>query len=171
MIPGFLSQLNTMASQFASAFNSAQAQGFDANGKAGQNFFTVNASSPAASISVAISDPSQVASSSDGTAGSNGNVANLQATLTNVLPSGQTVVQSYADLVGKVGTAASNASAQSSAIGQNLLQLTNQKSAVSGVNIDEETTNLIKFQTAYQAAARIVSTIQQLSSVTINMIQ
>jgi flagellar hook-associated protein 1 FlgK len=38
------------------------------------------------------------------------------------------------------------------------------------VSIDEETTNLIRFQTAYEAAARIVSTIQQLNTDTINMI-
>jgi flagellar hook-associated protein 1 FlgK len=69
-----------------------------------------------------------------------------------------------------VGTAASDASTQSTAIGQNLLQLTNQQSSVSGVSIDEETTNLIRFQTAYEAAARIVSTIQQLNTDTINMI-
>ena len=69
----------------------------------------------------------------------------------------------------QVGNAASNASAQSTAIGQNLLQLTNQQGSVSGVSIDEETTNLIRYQTAYEAAARIVSTIQQLSTVTLDM--
>jgi flagellar hook-associated protein 1 FlgK len=68
-----------------------------------------------------------------------------------------------------VGTDASNASTQSTAIAQNLLQLTNQQSSASGVSIDEETTNLIRFQTAYEAAARIVSTIQQLSTVTLDM--
>ena len=48
-------------------------------------------------------------------------------------------------------TSASNANAQSSALGQSITQLTNQQSAVSGVNIDEETTNLIRYQTAYEA--------------------
>ena len=50
-----------------------------------------------------------------------------------------------------------------------MLQLTNQQSSVSGVNIDEETTNLIRYQTAYEAAARIVSTIQALNTVTLDM--
>ena len=40
-IPGLLSQLDTLANQFATAFNAAQAKGFDQNGNAGQNFFTV----------------------------------------------------------------------------------------------------------------------------------
>ncbi len=170
-VPSYLTQLNTLASQFASAVNAAQAQGYDANGNAGQNFFSVpsNAAGAAAGLSVVLTDPSQIAMSSDGSSGSNGNVANLSAALTNALPSGQSATQMYADLVFQVGNDGSNASTQSSAIGQNLLQLTNQQSSVSGVSIDEETTNLIRYQTAYEAAARIVSTIQLLNSVTLNM--
>jgi flagellar hook-associated protein 1 FlgK len=169
VIPNYLKQLNTLASQFAASFNAAQAKGFDSNGNAGQNFFSVSATDAAASMSVAITDPSLIAISSDKSAGSNGNVANLSASLTSALPSGQTVSQAYASLVDQVGTAASDAGAQSKAIGQNLLQLTNQQSSVSGVSIDEETTNLVRYQTAYEAAARIVSTIQQLNADTMNM--
>lgn len=171
VIPSYLTQLNTLASQFTTAFNAAQAKGFDSNGKAGQNFFSVPASGAgaAAGITVSITDPSQIAISSDGTAGSNGNVAKLSAALTNALPSGQAPSQAYANLVFQVGNDASNSSSQSTAIGQNILQLTNQQSSVSGVSIDEETTNLIRYQTAYEAAARIVSTIQQLGTVTLDM--
>jgi flagellar hook-associated protein 1 len=168
-IPGFLTSLNTLASQFGTAFNSAQAAGFDSNGAAGQNFFTIPATGAAAGIKVAITDPSKIAISSDGAAGSNGNVANLSAALTTALPSGQNVSSTYATLVFQVGNAASNASSESSAVSSNLLQLTNQQNTVSGVSVDDETTNLIRYQTAYEAAARIVSTIQQLSTVTLNM--
>jgi flagellar hook-associated protein 1 FlgK len=171
VIPSYLTQLNTLASQFASAFNAAQAQGYDSNGNAGQNFFSVpvNPAGAAAGITVSITDPSQIAISSDGSAGSNGNVANLSAALTNALPSGQTPTQAYSNLVFQVGNDASTSSSQSTAIGQNILQLTNQQSSVSGVSVDEETTNLIRYQTAYEAAARIVSTIQQLGTVTLDM--
>jgi flagellar hook-associated protein 1 len=171
IIPGFLNSLNTLASQFASAMNSAQAEGYDSTGAQGQDFFSVssNASDAAASLQVALTSGSQIAISSDGSAGSNGNVANLSAALTNNLPSGQSVSGAYSNLVYQVGQAASNASAQSSAVGQNILQLTNQQSSVSGVSIDEETTNLIRYQTAYEAAARIVSTVQALSTVTLDM--
>ena len=170
-IPAFTTELNTLATQFATSFNTAQAQGFNENGDAGQAFFKLpaNSSDAAAEISVALTDPSQVAASSDGTSGSNGNVANLSAALTDTLPSGDTVAGTYANLVFQVGSAASNASTQSTAIGQNLQQLQNQQGSVSGVSIDDETTNLIRFQTAYEAAARIVSTVQQLNSVALNM--
>ncbi|MGA2727691.1 MAG: flagellar hook-associated protein FlgK [Terracidiphilus sp.] len=169
VIPGYLNQLNTLATQFGASFNAAQAQGFDSNGNKGQNFFTVPSVNAAAGFSVAINNPALIAVSSDGSSGSNGNVANLSATLTSKLPSGQTPAQAYASLVYQVGNATSTATSQSSAIGQNLLQLTNQQSSISGVNIDEETTNLIKYQQAYEAAARIVSTIQALGTVTLDM--
>jgi flagellar hook-associated protein 1 FlgK len=171
VIPGFLSSLNTLASQFATAMNAAQAKGYDSNGNAGQPLFSVpsDPNGAAAGIAVAITSGAQIAASSDGTAGSNGNVANLSAVLTNNLPSGQTPASAYSNLVFQVGNTTSNASAESTAIGQNLLQLTNQQSSESGVSIDEETTNLIRYQTAYEAAARIVSTIQALSTVTLDM--
>jgi len=169
IVPGLLTSLNTLASQFATAFNTAQKAGFDSTGAAGQAFFTVPANGAASGISVALTSGSQVAISSDGSAGSNGNVANLSAALTNALPSGQTPANTYANLVYQVGSAVSNASAQSTSLGQSILQLTNQQSSVSGVNIDEETTNLIRYQTAYEAAARVVSTIQALSTVTLDM--
>jgi len=170
-IPAYFVSLNTLADQMATSFNAAQAQGFDASGNAGQAFFTIPSSSAnaAAGIAVALTSGSQIAASSDGTAGSNGNVANLSAVFTSNLPSGQTPANAYSDLVFQVGSDTSNAGAQSTAIGQSLLQLTNQQSSESGVSIDEETTNLIRYQTAYEAAARIVSTIQALSTVTLDM--
>ena len=170
-IPGYLTQLNTLATQFATAMNAAQAEGTDSNGNAGQPFFSLPAggANAAAGISVALTSPSQIAISSDGSAGSNGNVANLSAVLTTALPSGETAANTYASLVYQVGNDASNASADSTAVGQSLLQLTNQQGSVSGVSIDDETANLIRYQTAYEAGARIVSTIQQLSTDTLDM--
>ena len=171
VIPGYLNSLNTLASQFATAFNTAQGQGFDSTGAAGQAFFNIPAGTAgaAAGISVALTSGSQVAVSSDGSSGSNGNVANLYSVLTSNLPSGQTAASAYSNIVFQVGSDTSNASAQSTAIGQSLLQLTNQQSSESGVSLDEESTNLIRYQTAYEAAARIVSTIQALNTVTLDM--
>jgi flagellar hook-associated protein 1 len=170
-IPGLLNQLDTLASQFATAFNAAQAKGFDQNGNRGQNFFTIptTVAGAADAISMAITDPTLVAASSDGTAGSNGNLANLSAVQTTTLPVGQTPTGAYADLVYQVGSLTSNASAESSATAQSLLQLNNKLNSVSGVSIDEESTNLITYQTAYEAAARVITTIQALFNVTMAM--
>jgi len=171
VIPGLMTQLNTLASQFATAFNAAQAGGTDSNGNAGAAFFTgtANLSTAAADMSVGLTSASQIAISSSGASGGNGNVANLSAALTTALPSGASAAGGYASIVFNVGTAASNASTQSTAIGDNLTQLTTQQGAVSAVNIDEETANLMRYQTAYEAASRIVSTVQVLNNATLNM--
>jgi len=170
-IPGLLSSLNTLANQFGTAFNAAQAEGFDQNGAAGQNFFNVpsTVAGSADAISMAITDPAKIAASSDGTAGSNGNVANLTAVQTTALPAGQTPTNAYASLVYQVGNLTSNAQAESTATGASLEQLNDQLSSVSGVSIDEESTNLITFQTAYEAAARVVTTVQAMFAVTLTM--
>jgi len=151
--------------------NAAQAAGYDQNGNAGQDFFTVSGTvtGSAATIKMAITDPTLVAASSDGSAGSNGNLSKLSAVQTTALASGQTPGNAYASLVYQVGSLTSNANAESTATTSSLNQLNDQLSSVSGVSIDEESANLIQYQQAYQAAARVVSVIQQLFSVTMSM--
>jgi flagellar hook-associated protein 1 FlgK len=170
-IPGLLNQLDTLANQFGTAINAAQAEGYDQNGDAGQNLFTVSSTvaGSAASIKMATSDPAAIAASTDGTSGSNGNLTNLSNVQTTALASGQTPGDAYASLVYQVGSLTSNANAESSATTASLLQLNDQLSSVSGVSIDEESANLITYQQAYEAAARVVSTIQALFSVTMSM--
>ena len=171
-IPGLLTQLDTLANQFATAMNTAQASGYDQDGNAGAALFTVpsTVAGSAAAIKVATTDPSAIAASSDGSSGSNGNVANLTAVETAALPSGQSPTDASAALVYQVGTLTSNATTQSTAIGVSLTQLTQQQSSVSGVSIDEESANLIRYQQAYEAAAKVISTIQTLFTDTINMV-
>ena len=178
IIPGLLTKLDTLANQFGTAFNTAQASGKDQNGAVGGPFFTfpptvlpavVPVNGSAASIKMAITNPSQIAASSDGSAGSNGNLANLSAIQTTALPSGQTPIDAYSSLVYQVGSLTSNATAESNATTSSLLQLNNQLNSVSGVSIDQESANLITYQQSYEAAARVVSIIQSLFSVTMSM--
>jgi len=170
-IPGLLNQLDTLANQFATAINAAQAKGYDQSGDAGQNLFTVSSTvaGSAATIKMATTDSTMVAASSDATSGNNGNLANLSAVQTNTLASGQTPGDAYASLVYQVGSLTSNANAESTATAASLLQLNDQLSSVSGVSIDEESANLITYQQAYEAAARVVTTIQSLFTVTMSM--
>jgi len=118
---------------------------------------------------MAVTDPTLIAASSDGTAGSNGNLANLSAVQTTALPSGQTPGSAYASLVYQVGSLTANANAESTATTSSLVQLNDQINSVSGVSIDEESANLITYQQAYEAAARVVSTVQSLFSVVMAM--
>ena len=169
-IPGLLTQLDNLASQFATSFNAAQASGYDLNGNAGQALFSDTSGAGAASnLKVAISDPSLIAASSDGTAGSDGNVVNLLAVQTQALPSGENPVDTYANLVSQTGTLASQAATEVTASTASLNQLNDQLGAVSGVNLDEETTNLMNYQRAYEAAARVVSTVDELTQSVLDM--
>jgi flagellar hook-associated protein 1 len=170
-IPGLQNQLDTLANQFANAFNAVQAKGFDQNGAVGGNFFNVSTTvaGSAASISMAITNPTKIAASSDGTAGSNGNLANFAAVQNSALPAGNTPGEAYASIVYQVGSLTANANAESTATAASLLQLNDQLSSVSGVSVDEEASKLITYQTAYQAAARVISTMQGLFSTTLAM--
>jgi flagellar hook-associated protein 1 FlgK len=170
-LSGFLTQLNTLASGIANNFNNAQEAGYGSNGNSGQAFFTLpsNSADAASGISVGISDPSLLATGSGSSSDTSGNIANLSDALTKALPSGQTASAAYSSLVFQVGNAASTANDQSTAIGLNLTQLTTLQGSESAVDTNEEATNLLRFQTAYEAAARIISTVQQLNTVTLNM--
>jgi flagellar hook-associated protein 1 FlgK len=170
-IPTILNQLDTLASQFATKFNAAQASGTDQNGNTGKDFFTIPATTAGAagSISMAITDSTQIAASSDGSSGGNGNLASFSAVQTSTLPSGSTPGDAYSSLVYQVGSLTSSANAESTATAASLVQLNDQLNSVSGVSIDQESANLITYQTAYQAAARVISTIQSLFSITLAM--
>lgn len=170
-IPGIAAQVDTLASQFANAFNTAQSSGYDQNGNPGGALFTVPSATTgaAAAISLSTTNPSAIAASSDGSSGSSGNVANLTAVQNTALASGENPTNVYADIVDQVGNAVSSASTESSAISLSLTQLTNQQSSVSGVSTDEESSNLIRYQQAYEAAAEVVTTIQSLMTTTMDM--
>ncbi len=171
VIPGLLSQLDTLASQLANSFNTQHEAGFDLSGNAGQAFFTVPSSvaGAAAAIGVAITDPNLVAASSDGSAGSNGNLTQLIAVRDQNLPSGSSPTSMYSNLVLQIGSDASNATADVNSGSLSLQQLTDQRSATSGVSLDEETTNMIRFQRAYQAAARVVTTVDTMMQTLLSM--
>jgi len=171
-IPALQTQLDTLANQFGTAFNAAQAQGFNQNGTAGTALFTVPTAvaGSAAAIKLATTDPTAIAASSDGSSGSNGNVANLTALQNLTLPSGQSATTMSANLVYQIGNLTANATAQSTAIGLSLSSLNAQQTSGSGVSIDEESANLIRYQQAYEAAAKVITTISSLFDITINMI-
>ena len=169
-LPGLLNQLDTLAGQFATSFNTAQAAGFDLNGNPGQALFSVTAGpGAAASFSLATTNPNAIAASSDGSQGSNGNVANLMAVSTQPLPSGDTPTNSYAAIVSQSGILAKQAQAEVTASTTSINQLSDQLGAISGVSINEETTNLLNYQNAFSAAARVVSTVAQLTQTVLNM--
>jgi flagellar hook-associated protein 1 FlgK len=86
----------------------------------------------------------------------------------NLYTPSQTITDFYAGLVGKIGTASSQANEMQA--NQQLVvdQVNSQISQVSGVSLDEEATDMIKFQHAYQAAARVITTMDEMLNTLIN---
>jgi flagellar hook-associated protein 1 len=171
-IPDTVSSLDQLAAGLANALNTAHQSGFDLNGNAGGNLFVAppaGGAGAASSMSVAITDPALLAASSDGTAGSNGNLAVLAAVHDQPVAAGQKPLDFYSNLVFKIGSDTSNTSADVDASNQILQQLQDQRSSVSGVSLDEEAANMVQYQTAYQAAARVVSTVNALLSDAVNL--
>lgn len=169
-IPSMLGQLDTLASALVTNLNDAHKLGFDLNGDPGGNLFDpITGTGAAAGMSVEITDPNLLAVSSDGSSGSNGNIANLAAVATQTLANDMTPIQTYANLVFQVGSSISNANAELMASSNVLQQLQQQQSSVSGVSLDEEASNLLLYQRAYQAAARAISTVDQMLQTAINM--
>jgi flagellar hook-associated protein 1 FlgK len=171
-IPEIQNQLDTLAAGLATAVNSVQAQGFDLNGNAGTNLFNappVSGAGAAASLSVAITDPSLIAASSDGTSGSNGNAEALYALSSQGIIDGQSPTDYYSNIVFNVGNASSNANSEQSASSLVLQQLNDQRSSVSGVSLDEEAANMLRYQQAYAASAQVITTINTMMQDVIDM--
>ena len=72
----------------------------------------------------------------------------------------QTFVERYSLLTSEFGTVVNNASANATASEAKLAQSVAQYENITGVSLDEEAANLVKFQQYYQAAARIISASQ-----------
>ena len=81
---------------------------------------------------------------------------------------GSTLVSYYSSLINKMGSElkAANNTVSSQETIQKALE--NQRLSESGVSLDEEMTDLITFQHAYQANAKMISTIDELLDVVIN---
>ncbi len=170
-VPQLSSSLDQLASQFTSAMNAAQQSGYDLNGAAGTAMFSVPSTGvgAAAAMSLDLQGGSGIAISSDGSPGSSGNLANLLSVQTQSLPSGQNPTDAYAGFVQSIGSSSASASSDLTATNTALTQLQSQQSSESGVSIDEETTNLLRYQQAYQAAAQVINTMNSLFSVVLNM--
>jgi len=76
----------------------------------------------------------------------------------------------YSQLVAGVGTQTHQAGISRSAQDVLLAQSIDARESVSGVNLDEEAANLLKFQQAYQAAAQVITTVNTIFQTLLNAV-
>ncbi|MFS2004265.1 flagellar hook-associated protein FlgK [Duganella sp. CT11-25] len=81
----------------------------------------------------------------------------------NILDNGNATYQTtYAQMVNFVGTKAREAQIGSNAADAAVVQATSAQQSVSGVNLDEEAANLLRYQQAYQASGKVMQVASQL---------
>jgi flagellar hook-associated protein 1 FlgK len=157
--------INTLASSLITQVNSVNSGGFSLTGTTGTDFFTGTDASNIAVNQSLVNDPSLVQASGSATASGDNTVALQLAGLGSATQSnldGQTFGDSYGETVAALGDALSNANTQVTNQSAVSSMLSTQQSSVSGVNIDQEMTNLIGFQRAYEASAELVTTVNQM---------
>jgi flagellar hook-associated protein 1 FlgK len=165
VVPRYHAGLDQLAYDLAREVNTLHAAGFDGAGAAGGNFFTplagVAGAARALTVDAAVAANSQlVAGSGTPNAGDNQN-ARAIAGLRNatVMTGGTTPIGAWSNLVYEVGSDVSAARAASSTREQVVRQLEQLRDQASGVSLDEEAANLMRYQRSYEASARYFTTI------------
>jgi flagellar hook-associated protein 1 len=161
-VPHYADALDQVAARLARTANAQHAAGYDLSGAAGGTFYS---GTTAASIAVAITNPALVAASSAPGGSLDGGNAAAMAALASV-PGGADL--SYRQLVSELS--ATTHSVNQRAAMQNTLAESAAAAvdSLSGVNLDEEMTNMLMSQRAYEAAARVMSTIDSVLDTLIN---
>ncbi len=129
---------------------------------AGDRFLIRPTRSAGAEVAMLIGNPREIAAAAVAASpapGDNSNallLANLQVAQT--MENGTTSFQgAYGQLVAELGTQTRSAQISADAQAALLAQAQGSRDAVSGVNLDEEAANLLRFQQAYQAIAQVIS--------------
>lgn len=189
--PEALANLDKLASTFANTFNAVHKAGYDLTGvQNGLNFFeTMDGSTTINAGNIKINeeftkDSSKLAASSAPNEVGNGKwaieLANLQSKAigaggftitvganTVVVPPSTEHLDSatfnsfYQGMIGKLGTDGEEAYQLNKTSENLLLSITYNRASVSSVSLDEEMTNMITFQQAYNANARMITVVDE----------
>jgi flagellar hook-associated protein 1 FlgK len=170
-------KLDQLVFDVANAVNAQHAAGYGQDGVTGRNLFDVSATVSGAARSIKLGaavagNPAAVAASSDlaSLPGGSANAAALAGVWDTPLSGGRTAAQAYGDIIGGIGqrkSAIAQAVETQAAIKD---QIQAMREAISGVSLDEEMVALTKYQRAYQAAGRVLTTVDELLQDLLNRI-
>jgi flagellar hook-associated protein 1 FlgK len=176
-IPAYTQALDDIAAALVAEVNAAHNTGTNPLGATGVDFFDAagtTASSIGLSAAVLADAGAIAAGTPDGTGGYRAGATDVALTLaglreTSVGSLGATLPNFYAGLVSDVGQAVR--STQDAAEARRILSdaADMRRQSLSGVAVDEELVQMIEFQTAYQAAARIVTTVDEMLQTLLNV--
>ena len=171
LYPEMIADLNKMAAAFADAFNGAHVGGTDAKGNPGGNFFdakTPGKAFTAENIKVSdslLKDSSKLAASDSTTVevGNNNNAKKLADVLFKKLDTleGSTVQSFFAGIIGELGVIGEKAVTMTKNSMTLLGAVSNRRDSISSVSLDEEMSDMIRFQQAYNASARMITVVDE----------
>jgi flagellar hook-associated protein 1 FlgK len=173
-LASYRSNLDTLAKGIADAVNVLHQAGTDATGAAGLAFFTYTAGNAAGSLAVnavIVADPRRLAAAGAPNQPGDGSVAASIAELRTALLFGsgsQTASDVYAGLVSRIGSDTRQGTEMAANQALVVGHLERRRESVSGVSLDEEATDMIRFQHAYQAAARVITAVDEMLDLLIN---
>ena len=153
-------QLNGIAADFTATVNGWQAKGTTPAGAPGAALLTL--SGGAETLVLAVSDPGAIAAARSGAA--NGNLLALSD-----LRGANGVEARFAALVSQHAQATASAKAEASATATRRDSAASARDAVSGVDLDREAADLLRYQQAYDASAKIVQAARETLTTILNL--
>lgn len=163
----YQSRLNELAYQIVTKVNTVHTAGYNLNSATSKYFFTTMASSTDAARDITLSSdvsglPKALAAADAAGSLPGGNVAALAIAAlmdtTVAFTTGNNTFHGFhSDLLSRVGNDAEGAK-NSAEFSQSVLdQIAAYREQVSGVSVDEEQINIVKYQAAFQAASKLVA--------------
>lgn len=159
-----LAGLDTVATSMMSTMNTAQGNGVDLTGATGAAMFTGNG---AADMTMALTSTNQLAAASAGSTASSQNGTNLSAMITS-LNSANVSGQMNDYLFGLSSAVASNTTMRD-AFDTIASNAKTSLAAASGVDLDTEAANLVRYQQAYQASSKVIQVASTLFDQLLNL--
>jgi len=165
-IANAVSKINALATSIATTVNTVHTGGQTLAGTTGVDFFSLASGVPAAlGLSVAFTDPDMVAAGKPLSGEFDGSVADQISQLREATDSPDADWRSFVVELGVASASAmrrADVSEVSRSVAENL-QLSN-----ASVDVDEEMTNMLNYQRAYEGAARVLTAIDEMLDTLIN---
>ncbi len=157
---------SAFATYLANAVNTLHTAGSTPTGATGLAFFGVSATGPAAlGLSVIPTGPNDIATGTPGAGALDGSNADKIAALGSGAGSPDSV---WASFVTRIGTLTKSVTAQATLADTAAKTASNAQLSGASVDMDEENVNMMTFQTAYQGAARVLTSIDEMLDTLIN---
>ncbi|WP_262173795.1 flagellar hook-associated protein FlgK [Saccharococcus sp. Marseille-Q5394] len=173
LYPDMIAELNKMAAAFANEMNKVHTSGTDLHGNKGTNFFDAKIpGDPFTAGNIVVNeqlkkDPNLLAASNSpvGSAevGNGKNAKKLADLQFNGLTElgGSTIQTYYSGVIGELGVNGQQAERLTFNTTTLLGAVSHRRDSISSVSLDEEMTDMIKFQQAYNASARMITVVDE----------